>query len=352
MEKTLLLEQAFQVLQKEESMIISKTPFRISLVGGGTDFEDYYKINGGSVVSFTIDKSMFVTVNKKFDGKLHLRYSKTEVGNVVDDLRHDIVKECLKFVDINGGIEIVIISDIPSVGTGLGSSSALTVGLLKSLFAYVGKEVYGNQLAEMACDIEINRLKAPIGKQDQYACALGGLQQYIFNKDGSVENRDLYIGNWTRIFDELLDSLLVFYIPNGRKSSKILKVYKRNIKSNMAMLKLNADFVDKFLLGFKSGTITPKEVGDILNDSWKIKSASSPATNELVDTAIKVALESGSFGAKVAGAGGGGFLLSAVRDKIELINKMESSGFKLLDFSFCKEGSQIVYRNHNDKLYI
>jgi len=329
-------------------MIVSRTQFRVSLFGGGTDFEEYYKVNGGEVISFTIDKSMYVTINKKFDGRLHIRYSKMEETGQVDDLRHDIIRECLKFVGIEKGIEIVVISDIPSVGTGLGSSGALTVGLLKALYAYVGKEISKEDLAEYSCEIEINRLKHQIGKQDQYAAAFGGINHIVFSKDSSVKVESLFNGR-EDFWEEVFNDLMLFYIPNGRKSSKILKVYRKNINSNRFDLDYHRAFVSWFRSRINENEICMKSLGEMLNKAWEIKKKSSPATNELIDRAVNIALSKGAYGAKVCGAGQGGFLLVVSNGRGDvnshIINDMGNNGFKRLDFSFYNKGSEIIYES-------
>jgi len=327
-------------------MLISRTPLRVSLFGGGTDFEDYYKVNGGEVVSLAIEKSIFVTVNKRFDGKLHLRYSKTEEVLGYQDLKHDIVKECLKYVGIQSGIEIVTISDVPSIGTGLGSSGALTVGLLKALYAYVGIDVDNRRLADIACEIEIDKLGAHIGKQDQYVCALGGTKHIKFNKDGSIGTIDLW-EDYGKEIERLLENSLLFYIPNGRKSSKILKVYKKSIEENRKVIDLHKSLVQEFLGDLRKYQISVEKFGMMLNQAWRIKKESSPATNEIVEKAFSVAMGSGAIGGKLCGAGGGGFMLVVVysKDKQRVIDAMDKEGFKSCNIGVSHIGSEIIYRS-------
>jgi len=322
-------------------MIIVRTPLRVSLFGGGTDFKEFYSRELGEVISFTIDKSIYVTVNKKFDGKVHLRYSKTEVCSDAQELKHDLVRECLKYVGITSGIEIVTVSDVPAIGTGLGSSSCLTVGLLKALFAYVKKDISNAEIAEIACEIEIDRLGAKIGKQDQYACALGGLNYLLFNKDGRVEKKLLCEG----CIGSILDNLFLFYIPTGRKSSSILKIHNRNIKDNMKILELHKAFVNIFLTKYAIAELTLEGIGDLLNKSWEIKKKTSPATNDVVEQAMLLVKEHGGLGAKVCGAGGGGFLLAVSNKEEQLTTVMEQNGFRRLDFKYFPRGSEIIYRS-------
>lgn len=331
-------------------MIIIRTPLRVSLFGGGTDFESYYKISGGEVVSFTIDRSIYVTVNKRFDGRLHLRYSKTEEVGDAKDLKHDIVKECLKYVGIDKGVELVIISDVPSVGTGLGSSGALTVGVLKALYEYIGKKVDNYELAQKACEIEIDKLGAPIGKQDQFAVAMGGFNYIQFKKNDTLVG-DLITVNMLydlhkEKIDRLLQRLMLFYIPNGRKSSKILKVYKKNIQSNRKVIDLNRSLVAEFLDCLDKDLVTAEKLGKMLDSAWKVKKESSPATNDLVDRAISIGLGNGGLGGKVCGAGSGGFmmLVAEKEDKDRVKDVMEKEGFRWLDFKFYNKGSEIIYR--------
>ena len=272
---------------------------------------------------------------------MHLRYSKTEKCELADDLKHDIVRECLKYIGIKSGVEIVTISDVPSVGTGLGSSGALTVGLLKSLFAFVKKDISNAEIAEIACEIEIDRLGARIGKQDQYCSALGGFHKLVFGKDGKVERTILCEG----CLGSIMNNLLLFYIPNGRKSSKILRVYDRNIKNNMDVLRLHKAFVELFLAKYTVAEVTIDTLGDLLNKSWELKKKTSPATNEVVEKAVKIVDENGGKGRKVCGAGQGGFML-VVSDKIDqLTTAMESNGFKRLEFKYFPRGSEIIYRS-------
>jgi len=317
-------------------MIITRTPLRISLFGGGSDFQQFYKDNGGEVVSFTIDKSIYVSVNKRFDGNLHLRYSKTEIGKEPNDLKHDIVRECLKHVGIDGGVEIVITSDVPSIGTGLGSSSALTVGLLKALFKYrfdIEKENY--ELAGIACKIEIEKVGSPIGIQDQFGCALGGFKWLSITKSGYVYPTHL------SMTDRFLNSIKLFYIPNGRSSSEILKNHIKNIQDGCSSQEENVALVKRFLEIWISG-FTFEEFGRMLTQSWEIKKKCNMSTNPMVEKAFEVAKDY-SFGGKMCGAGGGGFMILIDNGENKLVSVMEEAGFKNTEFKIYQKGSHIIY---------
>jgi D-glycero-alpha-D-manno-heptose-7-phosphate kinase len=209
-------------------MIISRTPLRISFVGGGSDISAYYKHSPGAVVSTAINKYIYITVNKKFDNKIRASYSKTEIVNNVNELEHEYIRESLKKVGIRGGIEITSIADIPSGGTGLGSSSSFIVGLLNALYAYKGKHVSAERLAKEACEIEIDILKKPIGKQDQYIAAYGGLQYIRFNKDESVNVDPIIVAKEVR--QKLENRLILLYTGLTRSSSKILSKQTANLK--------------------------------------------------------------------------------------------------------------------------
>lgn len=201
-------------------MIITRTPLRISFCGGGTDLSAYYKKDGGAVISSAIDKYIYVTVNKKFDDSVRVSYSMTEIVDDPQDLKHDIVRECLKMTGITGGIEITTIADIPA-GTGLGSSSSFTIGLLNALYSYLGITLSARELAEKACEIEIRKLKHPIGKQDQYAAAFGGLNFFNFNKDGTVDRTPVTLSE--RDKRKMDRKLMMFYTGVTRKADNILK---------------------------------------------------------------------------------------------------------------------------------
>jgi len=207
-------------------MIISRTPFRISFAGGGSDLREFYSRKYGAVTSTAIDKYMYVFVNKRFDGSIRLSYTKTEIVNHIDDIQHELIKEAMKKTGITKGVEIITIADIPA-GTGLGSSSSLTVGVLNALYAYKGEEVSAEELARQACEIEINILNEPIGKQDQYAASYGGLNHIKFNPDESVILNSLSMSEKSK--KELKDNLMLFYTNISRSASSILsKLFQTN----------------------------------------------------------------------------------------------------------------------------
>lgn len=323
-------------------MIISKTPFRISFCGGGTDLAGYYSERQGSVVSTAIDKSMFISVKDYFDkDKIFLKYSKAELTGNASKIKHPLIREALKSVGIMRGVEISSMADIPSA-TGLGSSSAFTVGLLNALHAYLGEYKSPEKLAREACDIEINMLKEPIGKQDQYISAYGGFRHILFNQDDSVSTEIIVVPK--RVREELEKNLLLFYTGITRKARSILSEQKKNIQNK-------TDFLDKMKeisLELKDA-LAKRDVtrfGELLHRNWEYKKMlASKISNPRIDRYYNTAIKSGALGGKLLGAGGGGFMLFYCEPKNQntLIKKLGS--LRNIPFKFENHGTRIVYRD-------
>jgi D-glycero-alpha-D-manno-heptose-7-phosphate kinase len=289
-------------------MIVSRTPLRVSFVGGGSDFEDFYRHSPGAVVTTAVQKYIYITVNRKFDSLIRASYSITEMAESVDEIRHELIRECLKKLKIDGAIEITSISDIPSQGTGLGSSSSYTVGLLKALYAYRHQHVGAERLAREACDIEIVRCGKPIGKQDQYIAAYGGLQYVQFNPDGSVFVDPIVCSPGTR--QRLESDLLLLYTGITRSANPILAEHKRNLSSTRHrdaldhLVRLAGEFRDALTANDLSS------VGEILHEGWVVKKMmAQDTTSARIDDWYERARANGALGGKITGAGGGGFLL-------------------------------------------
>ena len=320
-------------------MIITKTPLRISFTGGGTDLPDYYNINGGAVVSAGINKYIYITVNPKFDHKIRVSYSETEIVDEVDELRHDIVKEAMRMVGIKGGIEITSIADIPS-GTGLGSSSTFAVGVLNALYTYAGVRPSAEELAKGACDIEIEILKHPIGKQDQYAAAYGGMNYFEFNKDGSVLRKRIFLDEADA--RDMRQKLMLFYTGITRSADNVLKEQKKNTAGKLETLdfmKNQAKEMSEILMtdGFD------ERFGTMLHEGWMKKQT---LAGSISDSTIKgyydKALEAGAVGGKLLGAGGGGFLLFYCdEDKQKMVE--QAVGLRRVDFHVSTNGSRVVF---------
>ncbi len=324
-------------------MIISRTPLRISFVGGGSDIYDYYKNSPGAVLSTAIDKYIYIAVNKKFDNKIRASYSQTEIVSTVSKLKHEYIKECLKTVGIKGGIEITSISDIPSEGTGLGSSSSYIVGLLNAFYAYVGKHVSAERLAQEACRIEIETLKKRIGKQDQYIAAFGGMQNFVFYPSGKVGNIPIICSNLTK--NKLQKNLLLLYTGKTRSSNTILTEQISNIKSSTekrASMDKMVKLAQEMTLALQNNKL--KNFGKLLDENWKLKkslakSISSNQINRWYDTAIK----NGAEGGKLLGAGGGGFLLFYADQKKHASIIKSLPKLTPIEFSFENQGSKIIF---------
>jgi D-glycero-alpha-D-manno-heptose-7-phosphate kinase len=320
-------------------MIITRTPFRVSFVGGGSDLRDFYSRNGyGAVVSTAINKYMYIVIHPYFHDKIRVKYSITEDVEEVDEIRHPIVRECLRKVQIERGVEIASFADIPA-GTGLGSSSAFTVGLLNALYAYKGKVVSKERLAREACDIEIERLGEPIGKQDQYATAYGNINYIRFSKDETVDVTPIFLTESSR--KSLEEKLCLYYTGGERKASDILEEQKRNISNEdkFSSLQKIVNLADDLRDSLQEGDLD--SLGPILHKGWQLKKElskriSTDGINRLYDKFIK----SGAEGGKLLGAGSTGFLL-IYSNKHERLQR--SFGLKVLPFNIDREGTKIIF---------
>jgi D-glycero-alpha-D-manno-heptose-7-phosphate kinase len=287
-------------------MIITQTPLRISLAGGGTDVEDFYSLEGGCVISSAIDKYIYVIVKERFDDMIYVNYSKKEIVDRVEDIQHDLVREVMKKTGVTKGVEITTLADVPSEGTGLGSSSSVTVGLLNALYIYQGEQMTLETLASEACEIEIDRIKKPIGKQDQYIAAYGNLRLFRFEKDGVVTIEKMKSPESTR--RRLSSNLLLFYTNRTRSADTLLVEQKKNLKENIEYLREIKKYVEVLKEILLANELD--EVGRVLHETWILKKqlANSISDKEL-DKIYETALQSGALGGKVTGAGGGGFFL-------------------------------------------
>lgn len=321
-------------------MIISRTPFRISFAGGGTDLKEYYSHGYGAVTSVTIDKYIYITVNKRFDDSIRLSYSKTEIVDDVEDIQHNIVRECLKLTGIDKGIEITSIADIPS-GTGLGSSSSFTVGLLNALYTYKGEQKSSDFLAAKACEIEIGTLKEPIGKQDQYAAAFGGVNYFRFQSDETVLHEPVYLD--PHALKLLNKKLLLFYTGMTRSASEILSGQKQETPHKLSFLQKMRDQADELKNALQTEGIN-RRFGEILHEGWlNKKQLTKMISSSLIDEYYYKAREAGAVGGKILGAGGGGFLLFYCDEENQQSVRQALQELREIDFSISKHGSRIIH---------
>jgi len=328
-------------------MIVSRTPFRITLGGGGTDLPSYYENHGGFIFSFCLSKYMYVCLNRpSVDDLIRLKYSISESVESVEELQHDIAKACLKRVGINSKIEIASLSDIPA-GSGLGSSSTYTVGLLNALYSIQGHYKSLEFLADEACTIEMDILKKPMGKQDQYLAALGGFVRLDIDKQGVVVPTRIKLEK--SIMNELNRNLLIFYTGQQRKNDKILNEQDQSTKNNNEEVLNSLHYIKesgyKILDIVQSGNLD--ELGLMFKDHWEMKKKLSlGVTNDRIDSIYDTALENGAIGGKVSGAGGGGFFtFYCNNDHSKLRTAMKEKGLQELEYSFDLDGSKII-SNH------
>lgn len=287
-------------------MIITQTPLRVSLAGGGTDLREFYEIEEGRTISLAIDKYVFVIVSERFDDKIYVNYMKKEIVERVDDIQHELVREAMGMTGLSEGVEITMLADIPSEGSGLGSSSSLTVGLLNAFHMFQGRQVTAEQLADEACRIEIERCGKPIGKQDQYIAAYGGIHEFTYRSDGRVAVRRVSIppADVRRLSAELM----LFYTDVTRKSSEILTQQRTQTAANVDHLRQIRNCVPQVVSAMETGRLDL--IGDVLHHSWNVKKKlADNISNGAIDQMYDLAISAGATGGKIAGAGGGGFLL-------------------------------------------
>ncbi|HEY9871581.1 MAG TPA: hypothetical protein V6D08_20660 [Candidatus Obscuribacterales bacterium] len=321
-------------------MIISRTPFRISLAGGGSDLPDYYREATGCVTAFTITKYMYITVNKRFDHTLRVGYSKMELVNTVAELQHPLVREALKWTGILSGIEVTSMADVPAQ-TGIGSSASFLVGLLNALYAYKGAHVSAERLAQEACRIEIEVLAEPVGKQDQYLAAFGGIRYVEFNSDESVYCDPVICSPQTR--EELFRHLMLFYTGITRPAASVLKEQKAKTQINKDVLDQMCEQAREIRDILRKGRHLAS-IGDILHQGWLAKrKLASNVSNEFIDRHYEAALQAGALGGKVLGAGGGGFLLLFVEPQNHERVAAALSDLRPIEFGYEPQGSKIIY---------
>jgi len=324
-------------------MIISRTPLRMSFTGGGSDFSLFYREYGGAVISTAIDKYVYVSINKKFDNWIRIGYSKNEEVSSLKEIEHPLVRAAMEYVGVEGGVEITTVADIPSKGTGLGSSSAFTAGLIHVLNAYSGRYVSNEKLASDSCHVEINICGEPIGKQDQYATACGGFNLIEFKPDDSVIVSPLLIK--PEIIGKIKRSILVFYTGKTRSASALLKQQSHDVSNDKAkqdvlkrMVKLTYDLRDELQRN------NVDEFGEILHESWLLKKSLTDGISTLeIDEWYNSARKAGASGGKILGAGAGGFLLIfADEEKHEAI-KAALDNLRHVPIGFEPLGSRIIF---------
>jgi D-glycero-alpha-D-manno-heptose-7-phosphate kinase len=322
-------------------MVISRTPLRVSFVGGGTDLPGFARERGGAVVSTTIDKYIYVIVTERFEDTIRVSYSQTEIVERVDEVRHELVREALRTAGLPRSIEVVTIADVPAQGTGLGSSSAVTVGVLNALFAYQGILKSAAELAEEAARIEIDVLGKPIGRQDQYACAFGGLQLLRFGPGHAVRRDPVILEAQER--RALERNLLMFYTGGQRAASNVLSRIEPQIVAKEATLtRMRDTALDLYeRLGRGDG---PHALGEALHLAWADKrSLDAAVSTPEIDALYEGARAAGAAGGKLLGAGGGGFLLFFVDQEKQQAVRAALAHLRELPFRFETEGSRILF---------
>lgn len=322
-------------------MIITQTPLRISFFGGGTDFKDYYRLNkGGAVLSTAIDKCIYVIIKKRFDDKIYINYSRKEIIDSVDEIRHDLVREAMRKTGIDKGVEITTLADVPSEGTGLGSSGSVTVGLLNTFYLYQVQSQPAAILARQACEIEINILKRPIGKQDQYSAAFGNLNLIKFNPGDIVTLQQLSIDE--EVKRELEANLMLIYTGITRRSSDILSEQKKNIKDKISVLNDIRDMVEEGKEYLIKGKLD--DFGKLLHQGWELKKILAQGiSNPLIEEIYQAARKAGALGGKISGAGGGGFLLLYCPCQQQNRIRKTLKNLRELPFRFEEEGTKAIF---------
>jgi D-glycero-alpha-D-manno-heptose-7-phosphate kinase len=321
-------------------LIIVQTPLRISFFGGGTDFPSFFQKEGGCVLSSAIDKYIFVTVKERFDKKLRIGYTQTEMVDCIEEIQHELIREALRTTNIREGIEITTMGDIPSEGSGLGSSSTVTVGALHALYAYLGEIVTAEQLAQESCNIEIRKLGKPIGIQDQYIAAYGNLRFFEFLPNGQVKVEKLKMDSEFR--RALNDNFLLFYTGVTRRADTILGEQKNNIKDRIGVLREIKQMAIQARQELEKGDFDA--FGSLLHQTWELKkkmagSISNGTINEIYETARRA----GAVGGKITGAGGGGFILLYVPYEKQYAVRQTLHNLQELPFRLEPDGTKVIF---------
>jgi len=320
-------------------MIVTQTPLRLGLVGGGTDLPDYYVEHGGRVLNCAIDKYVYVIVKQRFDDDIYVNYSKKEIVSSVEDLDHELVREAMLMTGVKHGVEITMLADIPSSGSGLGSSSSVTVGLLHALSAYQGRQFSGEELAEQACTIEIDLCGKPIGKQDQYIAALGGIRDLHFGPGPDVVANEIELSSIDR--RALQAQIMLFYTGITRSADTILRAQSANIPATLPQLNSLRDLAAATSEQLRSGDV--EALGTAIQQGWETKrQLASGVSNEQIDRTVDQALEAGANGVKVTGAGGGGFLLVICPPERQRAVRHSLRTLKELPIRLDRLGSRVV----------
>ncbi len=324
-------------------MIIVRSPLRISLGGGGTDLGSYYRDHEGFLIAAAIDKYVYVSVIKPFQPGIYLKYSEIEHVDAVDQVKHRIIREVLRLFPLEAAqIEITTLADIPA-GTGLGSSGSFTTALLRALHAQSRNIIHPRELAEQACHVEIDLLKEPIGKQDQYIAAFGGITCFTFRRDGTVEAQPLALQDDTR--NALADNLLIFFTGYARSASDLLRDQDTRTRQNDRGMIDNLHYVKD--IGLRSKTALERGdlagFGKLMHQHWEHKrKRSSGMSNSQIDHWYNLGIDAGALGGKLIGAGGGGFLMFYAEDKVRLRHVMREAGLTEVRFHMDFEGTKVL----------
>jgi D-glycero-alpha-D-manno-heptose-7-phosphate kinase len=325
-------------------MITTRSPLRISLGGGGTDLPSYYREHGGFLIAGAINRYVYVNVVRPFTQGIYLKYSQLERGNTVEEVQHPIIREAIRSLGFRTPqVEITTLADIPS-GTGLGSSGSFTTALLKALYVHRMRQIEPKDLAELACEIEIDRLGEPIGKQDQYIAACGGLTCFTFHPDDSVDVEPLQVSMDTKF--DLEDNLLLFFTGFSRTAGSILEDQNTRTRSHDKGMIDNLHFVKE--LGLRSRALLESgktaEFGALMHEHWEHKKhRSGGMSNPQIDRWYDLGMKSGAAGGKLVGAGGGGFLLFYAKDRNQLRHVMNAAGLEEVRFGFDFEGTKVLF---------
>jgi len=321
-------------------LIIIQTPLRISLFGGGTDFPAFFMEEGGVVLSSAIDKYIFVTIKERFDNKLRIGYTQTEMVDDVDQINHELIRESLRLTEIKQGVEITTMGDIPSEGSGLGSSSTVTVGSLHAMYTYRGEIVSAERLAREACAIEIDMLKKPIGIQDQYIAAYGGFRFFEFLPSGEVQSEKIQMPVEARRF--LNDNFLLFFTGISRYSSSILKEQTVNMKDRISELRAIKQMACEARSELEKGNFDA--LGVLIHQSWELKKRlAGSISNDHINELYASARRAGAIGGKLTGAGGGGFLLLYVPYEYQNKVRIALHGLQELPFRLEADGTKVIF---------